>query len=176
MYLLNENLVTIGDEVVNAGRRDGDTELVVLDLGGNGDSHGGLLKQGADAREEAEGAALRIEVTDTGCGIRPKDMVQSKLFCECFLRLIALLVTWRGGSADSRVRHALAAFNQTEQGRLQGGKGTGLGLALVRQIVKLSGGRLGVKSKVNEGSTFWVELREWTSLFVCLVTIALALT
>ncbi|KAJ3001879.1 hypothetical protein NUW54_g6160 [Trametes sanguinea] len=53
-----------------------------------------------------------------------------------------------------------SAFNQTEQGRLQGGKGTGLGLALVRQIVKLSGGRLGVQSKVGEGSTFWVELQE----------------
>ena len=52
-----------------------------------------------------------------------------------------------------------AAFNQTEAGRQQGGKGTGLGLALVRQIVKLSGGRLGVSSKVGQGSTFWVELR-----------------
>jgi hypothetical protein len=31
-------------------------------------------------------------------------------------------------------------------------------LALVRSIVKLSGGRLGVRSKVGEGSTFWVEL------------------
>lgn len=36
-----------------------------------------------------------------------------------------------------------------------GGKGTGLGLALVRQIVKLSGGRLGLHSKVGQGSTFW---------------------
>jgi osomolarity two-component system, sensor histidine kinase SLN1 len=58
------------------------------------------------------------------------------------------------------IRHPCKApFNQTEQGRQQGGKGTGLGLALVRQIVKLSGGRLGVQSKVGQGSTFWVELR-----------------
>lgn len=50
-------------------------------------------------------------------------------------------------------------YVQTEIGRYQGGKGTGLGLALVRRIVKLSGGRLGVKSKLGQGSEFWVELR-----------------
>jgi osomolarity two-component system sensor histidine kinase SLN1 len=33
-----------------------------------------------------------------------------------------------------------------------------LGLALCEHIVKLSGGRLGVKTKLGEGSTFWVEL------------------
>jgi osomolarity two-component system sensor histidine kinase SLN1 len=29
-----------------------------------------------------EGIVVRIEVTDTGYGIRPKDMVESKLFCK----------------------------------------------------------------------------------------------
>lgn len=74
---------------------------------------------------------VRIEITDTGVGIRPKDMTDSKLF---------------------------SAYVQTEIGRHQGGKGTGLGLSLVRQIVMLSGGRLGVKSRVGFGSTFWVEM------------------
>ncbi|KAF9466155.1 hypothetical protein BDZ94DRAFT_249341 [Collybia nuda] len=88
-----------------------------------------LIEQ--DITSIVERIVVRIEVSDTGWGIRPQDMVHSRLF---------------------------SAFNQTEQGRLQGGKGTGLGLALVRQIVKLSGGRLGVRSKLGEGSTFWVEL------------------
>ncbi|KAG8761318.1 hypothetical protein FRC11_014076 [Ceratobasidium sp. 423] len=78
-----------------------------------------------------EQIVVRIEVEDTGVGIRKKDLVDNRLF---------------------------SAFNQTEVGRLQGGKGTGLGLALVRHIVKLSGGRLGVKSERDIGSMFWVEL------------------
>ncbi|KAG7094161.1 hypothetical protein E1B28_007772 [Marasmius oreades] len=74
---------------------------------------------------------VRIEVSDTGCGIEQSELTRGKLF---------------------------SAFNQTEKGRQQGGKGTGLGLALVRNIVKLSGGRLGVCSQAGKGSTFWVEL------------------
>ncbi|KAK1220876.1 hypothetical protein PQX77_016324 [Marasmius sp. AFHP31] len=78
---------------------------------------------------------IRIEVSDTGCGIEQSELTRGKL----------------------NFWHA-AAFNQTEKGRQQGGKGTGLGLALVKNIVKLSGGRLGVSSEVGKGSTFWVEL------------------
>ena len=74
---------------------------------------------------------VRIEVEDTGVGIRRKDMVDNRLF---------------------------SPYVQTDIGRSQGGKGTGLGLALSKNIVRLSGGRLGVKSKPGVGSSFWVEL------------------
>ncbi|KAJ4474814.1 hypothetical protein J3R30DRAFT_3295227 [Lentinula aciculospora] len=83
------------------------------------------------ANDDNGSVVVRVEVTDTGCGIEESELAGSKLF---------------------------SAFNQTERGKQQGGKGTGLGLALVRNIVKLSGGRLGVKSQFNKGSTFWVEL------------------
>ncbi|KAF9454372.1 hypothetical protein P691DRAFT_392673 [Macrolepiota fuliginosa MF-IS2] len=73
---------------------------------------------------------VRIEVDDTGDGMRPYDM--HKLFTP---------------------------LNPPKQ-KKQDGKDTNtdLGLLLVQQIVKLSGGRLGVKSKVGRGSTIWVEL------------------
>lgn len=71
---------------------------------------------------------VRVEVHDTGAGLRPEDLKNNRLF---------------------------SPYVQTEIGRRQGGKGSGLGLALVRQIVKLSGGRLGVDSELGVGSTFW---------------------
>ncbi|KAG8931173.1 hypothetical protein FRC02_003114 [Tulasnella sp. 418] len=78
-----------------------------------------------------ETIVIRLEIEDTGVGIQRKDMVDNRLF---------------------------SPYVHTEIGRLQGGKGTGLGLALSKQIVRLSGGRFGVKSKRGVGSIFWVEL------------------
>ncbi|ORY85492.1 hypothetical protein BCR37DRAFT_365079 [Protomyces lactucae-debilis] len=74
---------------------------------------------------------IRMEVQDTGLGISPRDVLKDRLF---------------------------SPYVQTEIGKRQGGKGTGLGLALVRNIVELSGGRLGLRSCVGEGSTFWIEM------------------
>ena len=70
-----------------------------------------------------------IEVADTGCGIPEADV--AKVFDR---------------------------FHQVDGGK--GGKiqGTGLGLALSKELVELHGGRMTVTSKLGEGTTFRIEL------------------
>lgn len=71
---------------------------------------------------------VRIQVNDTGAGIRPEK--------------IALLFTpfERLGADQTSI------------------EGTGLGLALSRGLAEAMGGKVGVDSQVDVGSTFWVEL------------------
>jgi PAS domain S-box-containing protein len=78
--------------------------------------------------EDVSGDRLRINVTDTGAGIRPEKL---ELLFRPFERLGA---------------------DQTEI------EGTGLGLALSRGLAEAMGGAIGVKSEIDRGSTFWIEL------------------
>ncbi len=74
---------------------------------------------------------IRVEVIDTGIGIRHED--KEKLFKKFFQI-----------ENNELVRHA--------------GKGTGLGLTIVKEIVGLHHGQTGVESEPGKGSTFWFTL------------------
>jgi PAS domain S-box-containing protein len=81
-------------------------------------------------RLKSEGAAeFRLEVSDTGVGIAEKDF--GRLFVE---------------------------FQQLDATKAKRYQGTGLGLALTKRMVEAQGGRVGVESKLGEGSTFFAVL------------------
>ncbi len=89
---------------------------------------GGVLIS-AEVVESADPARIRLSVRDTGVGI-PE---------ESLLRIFTRYEQSGGGSNRSS-------------------GGNGLGLAITKQLVDLMGGKLGVKSTVNEGTSFWVEI------------------
>jgi DNA-binding response OmpR family regulator len=76
-----------------------------------------------------DGAHVRTTVADTGPGIPPEDV--SRLFTP---------FTQLPGTRELHVT------------------GTGLGLALSKNLVELMGGRIGVDSAAGAGARFWVEL------------------
>lgn len=83
--------------------------------------------------EESVGQKIRIKftITDTGIGI-PKN----------------------------RIDFLFQSFSQVDDSMSRKHGGSGLGLAMSKQIVELMKGKIGVESDENEGSTFW-----FTALF-----------
>ena len=83
-----------------------------------------------EIKAEPDGAGrFRLSIRDTGIGIKSEDI--KRLFTE---------------------------FEQLESGTARRFGGTGLGLALTRKIVEMTGGAISVESEVAKGSTFSVVL------------------
>ena len=61
------------------------------------------------------------------------------------------------GIPEDKFELIFARFGQVEQNE-RNIDGTGLGLAISKNLVELLGGSISVKSKIGEGSTFYVEL------------------
>ncbi|MDR3517089.1 MAG: ATP-binding protein [Azospirillaceae bacterium] len=105
---------------------------VILNLLGNAvkfTDHGSVLVSVSACGGVPERPRLRFEVVDTGPGIA--EAARPRLFQR---------------------------FSQGDQSTSRHFGGTGLGLALCRQLIDLMGGAIGVDSEPGHGSTFWVEV------------------
>ncbi len=74
-------------------------------------------------------AGLTIQVTDQGPGVAPEDLAQ-----------------------------IFTLFGQGLRRASRGTGGLGIGLHLVKRVVEMHGGEVGVTSQIGEGSTFWIRL------------------
>jgi len=59
------------------------------------------------------------------------------------------------GIAAADQQRIFAAFQQVDNSSTRTHNGTGLGLAIAKQIIELHGGRIGVRSCLGQGATFW---------------------
>jgi two-component system sensor histidine kinase/response regulator len=90
---------------------------------------GWVRVQACVTQSQAQRVQVRLDVQDTGMGIAPE-------------RQADLFSSFQQGDASTTRRHG----------------GTGLGLALVRQLAQAMGGEVGCTSSVGQGSTFWVRI------------------
>ena len=64
------------------------------------------------------------------------------------------------GIPEDELEHIWERYYKSSSNHSRNASGTGLGLSIVKEILLLHKADYGVKSKVNEGSTFWFELHK----------------
>ena len=115
-----------------SGDRD-HLKQVLVNLVGNAvkfTERGEVVISVMQADEDDASVLLRFEVRDSGIGIAPE--VQGRIF---------------------------ERFSQADGSMTRKFGGTGLGLTIARQLVRMMGGDMGVISELGRGSTFWFTVR-----------------
>ncbi|MES2898048.1 MAG: ATP-binding protein [Pseudomonadota bacterium] len=92
-------------------------------------AQGGVAVTVRQTAAPADCGRLRIEVTDTGIGLR-----------------------------GDQIEHLFERFTQADASVSRQYGGTGLGLAICKRTIELMGGAIGATSSPGAGSTFWFEL------------------
>jgi signal transduction histidine kinase/DNA-binding NarL/FixJ family response regulator len=62
------------------------------------------------------------------------------------------------GIPEESLHRIFTRYHQSDTGSARSSGGNGLGLAITTQLVELMGGELSVKSTLNEGTSFWIEI------------------
>ncbi len=105
---------------------------IILNLLGNAvkfTDSGEVRLRVARTAESLAGVTLRFDVSDTGIGIAPE--AQARIFNR---------------------------FTQADDSITRRFGGTGLGTTIAKELVELMGGRIGLRSELGKGSTFWFAL------------------
>jgi signal transduction histidine kinase len=111
----------------------------------------------ADAKllEEAVDNLLENAIKFVSKNTTPRIEVSAQERLKC----VRLSVKDNGiGLSPQYAERIFGAFERLNSAREY--EGTGIGLAIVKQAVERMGGRVGVDSQLNAGSTFWLELPE----------------
>jgi PAS domain S-box-containing protein len=126
----NLELVFSCDEDVPDTLLGDETRLtqIIINLVGNAikfTNEGSVQVHGKVSKKDKENTLVEFSITDTGIGI-PKDKLAT----------------------------IFERFQQAESHTTRKYGGTGLGLSIAKQLIELQGGKLSVKSKLDEGSVF----------------------
>ena len=149
--VINESLSMVAPLAANQGIR-------IVFEGGDARNARGAGRCGAAAPDHHQPVVQRDQVQPPGrfgAGVLPRasDASAEPATTRCGSRC----TTPASASRPTLASRVFSAFERlgAERGQIEG---TGIGLAISRRLVSAMGGTIGYESRVQEGSTFWIDL------------------